>query len=83
MNERNGWIKLLRATVCDPLLNKDPEHLALPSIIGIYTILAILQNAIIVTGSSLMFHKYGIAISIRRQLADFLLRHILQRIQIV
>ena len=30
-----------------------------------------------------MAHKYGIAISIRRQLADFLLRHILQRIQIV
>lgn len=29
MNERNGWIKLLRATVSDPLLNKDPEHLAL------------------------------------------------------
>ena len=55
----------------------------IPSIIGIYTILAILQNAIIVTGSPLMSHKYGIAISIRRQLADFLLRHILQRIQIV
>ena len=55
----------------------------IPSIIGIYAVLTVLQNTFIVNGSALMSHKYGIAISIRRQLADFLLRHILQRIQIV
>lgn len=29
MGEHGGWVKLMRATVSDPLLNKDPEHLAL------------------------------------------------------
>ena len=29
MSERKGWVKLLRTTVDNPLLNKDPDHLAL------------------------------------------------------
>lgn len=29
MGERTGWVKLNRATVSDPLLNKNPEYLAL------------------------------------------------------
>jgi len=29
VSERKGWVKLLRTTVDNPLLNKDPDHLAL------------------------------------------------------
>lgn len=91
MNERNGWIKLLRATVCDPLLNKDPEHLALwvhllcsaayeptPALLGGKSI--ILQPGQLTTGRKQLAVNSGISESkVERTLKAFENAHLIEQ----
>lgn len=91
MNERNGWIKLLRATVSDPLLNKDPEHLALwvhllcsaayeptPALLGGKSI--ILQPGQLTTGRKQLAVNSGISESkVERTLKAFENAHLIEQ----
>ena len=91
MNERNGWIKLLRATVYDPLLNKDPEHLALwvhllcsaayeptPALLGGKSI--ILQPGQLTTGRKQLAVNSGISESkVERTLKAFENAHLIEQ----